>query len=441
MIVLTCAERTRISRREQDRPVSPETCDLNVATVDNQGLIVVSKADPYTGVRNLIVVPSEILPGLLTALHLRFNHPTKSQLTQLFNRHFFAIKSGPAIESVVNGCEQCNSVKKLPRELLEQSCSPSASKPGEMFYADVMRRARQHILVCRDVHSSFTIATALPDETADSLRSGLLLTSCNIRSSTCTIHVDNAPGFQPLQNDATLQKRGMSLDYSRSKNKNSNSVIDKGIQELEQELLKIDPTGNSVTDVQLQLSVEILNSRIRNRGLSAREILFQRDQHTNNQLSIDDCTLAEKQLQLRKHNHPHSAKSKSHGKPQAPLHNHQVGNLVYIKDEGSKNKARDRYIIVKIDNKYAFIQKFGDKFMAKQYQVPLSQLFPASSPPVQERDDDAHSSVDEDSSDDDEFDWCDTSQPNPPAEYVIPQRRSTRQRQAPAWQRSGDYEV
>jgi hypothetical protein len=123
------------------------------------------------------------------------------------------------------------------------------------------------------------------------------------------------------------------------------------------------------------------------------------------------------------------------------LFDHQVGNLVYVKDEGSKHKARDRYIIVKLDEKYASIQKFGDKFMARQYQVPLSQLFPASSTPVQEQDDDAHSSDDEDSSDEDDLDWSDNSQPITPAEYVIPQRRSTRQRQAPAWQRSGDYEV
>ena len=52
---------------------------LNVATIDRQGLIVVSKTDPFVGVRNLIVVPAEILPGLLTSLHLRFEHATKSQ--------------------------------------------------------------------------------------------------------------------------------------------------------------------------------------------------------------------------------------------------------------------------------------------------------------------------------------------------------------------------
>ena len=61
---------------------------LNIATVNNQGVIVVCKSDPYVGQRSLIVVPSTILPGLLTALHLRFTHANKIQLAKLFNRHF-----------------------------------------------------------------------------------------------------------------------------------------------------------------------------------------------------------------------------------------------------------------------------------------------------------------------------------------------------------------
>ena len=106
---------------------------LNVATVDRQGLIVVSKTDLFIVIRNLIVVPASILPGLLTAVHLRFQHASKSHLTQLFNRLFFAIKSAPAIQHVVDNCEQYNSVKKIPYELISQSSTPSASKPGEIF--------------------------------------------------------------------------------------------------------------------------------------------------------------------------------------------------------------------------------------------------------------------------------------------------------------------
>ena len=88
---------------------------LNVATVNDQGLIVMSKSDPYLGLRHLTVVPDTILHGLLTALHLCFKHASKSQLTQLFNRHFFGIKSAHAIKQVVKNCEQYNPMKVIPR--------------------------------------------------------------------------------------------------------------------------------------------------------------------------------------------------------------------------------------------------------------------------------------------------------------------------------------
>ena len=187
---------------------------FNVAIVDRQGLIVVSKTDPFIGHCNLIVVPASILPGLLTAVHLRFQHGNKSHLTQLFNRHLFAIRSAPAIQHVVDNWEQCNSVKKIPHELISQSSTPSASKPGEIFCADMLRRTRQHILVTRDVHSSSSIATVVQDKASSSVRYGLLISSssCSIRTASCTVRVDNAPGFSHLKEDPTFKKHGNSLD-------------------------------------------------------------------------------------------------------------------------------------------------------------------------------------------------------------------------------------
>ena len=139
-----------------------------------------------------------------------------------------------------------------------------------------MLRYRQKILVTRDVHSSFTSASIIPNETANSLRNGLLLNICNIRSPDCCIRVDNSQGFVSLKDDATLRKHGITLDFGYIKNKNATSVIDRGIQELEHELLQVDSTSGPVATLQLQLVIETLNTCIRNRGLSAKEILFQR---------------------------------------------------------------------------------------------------------------------------------------------------------------------
>ena len=434
---------------------------LKVATIDRQGLIVVSKTDPFVGVRNLIVVPAAILPGLLTSLHLRFDHATQSQLTQLFNRHFFAIRSAPGIASTVKSCEHCNSIKKMPRELLEQSASPSASKPGEVFYADVLRRSRQHILVTRDVHSSYTTSSIIPDETSESLRNGLVINTCNIRASSSAVYVDTAPGFRSLKDDALLKKYGMTIELGREKNKNAISVADKGIQELEREMLNIDPSGGPLSEVQLQLVVETLNTRIRNRGLSSREILFQRDQHTNNQLFLDDDTLAKQQSAIREKNHHSSALSKAQGNPPAKLQNFEVGCLVFVKNEGSKNQARDRYIITKIEGSRATLQKLGTQFMSRRYLVPMSQLYTASGQSAEDHSNNAQIASDSSDSDynpESSDDADNTSihdvadegtdveaQVDPPAaappDPIPPRQQPPRARQPPAWQRSGDYDL
>ena len=52
--------------------------------------------------------------------------------------------------------------------------------------------------------------------------------------------------------------------------------------------------------------------------------------------------------------------------------------MVFVKDEGSKHKARERYIIVKIDGLHAEVQKLDDKSMSRRYKVSLTNLYPAT---------------------------------------------------------------
>ena len=58
----------------------------------------------HQDVRELIVVPVEILPRLLTELHVQFNYPTKHQLNKLFDRYFHAISSSKHVEDIVELC-------------------------------------------------------------------------------------------------------------------------------------------------------------------------------------------------------------------------------------------------------------------------------------------------------------------------------------------------
>ena len=91
---------------------------LAICSIDNTGLIIVKKSDPFVHHRDLIVVPEEILPGLLTAIHIQFCHATKHQLAKLFDRHFYAISSSKAIETVVESCQQCSSLKKTQQGIV-----------------------------------------------------------------------------------------------------------------------------------------------------------------------------------------------------------------------------------------------------------------------------------------------------------------------------------
>ena len=144
-------------------------------------------------------------------------------------------------------------------------------------------------------------------------------------------------------------------------------MVDNAIQELENEFLKIDSGHSPVPESQLHHPLSVLNSRIRNRGLSSREILFQRDQVTNEQININDQDLAASQVTKRTRNHLPSAKSKAPGRNFASSMDCRVGDLVFLKDERNKNKARDRYVVVSIEAQYAYIQNLTDRFMSRKY--------------------------------------------------------------------------
>ena len=60
------------------------------------------------------ILKRAILDGLISALHLQFGHPSKSQLNQVFDRYFYAICSSDAIKAAFDKCGFCNSLKRIP---------------------------------------------------------------------------------------------------------------------------------------------------------------------------------------------------------------------------------------------------------------------------------------------------------------------------------------
>ncbi len=163
------------------------------------------------------------------------------------------------------------------------------------------------------------------------------------------IRVDPAPGFASLSNDATLRQYGFVVEVGRIKNPNKNPVAEKCVAELGDKLLRICPEGGPVSLLSLAVATANLNTRIRNRGLSAREMWLQRDQFTNSQIPLSDFLLLQQQHSSRLRNHPASERSKAPGCSPRTTSPVQVGDLVYITSDASKTRARDRYLVVSIE--------------------------------------------------------------------------------------------
>lgn len=74
---------------------------------------------------------------------------------------------------------------------------------------------------------------------------------------------------------------------------NKNQVAKKANQELDKELLKVDPTGNPVSAVILLKAVCLLKSHIRLCGLSLHKLFLGRDQITGNDLKLSDMKISD----------------------------------------------------------------------------------------------------------------------------------------------------
>ena len=267
---------------------------LHVASISRDGLLVVRQNQPLSPSAEAIIVPRQVLNGLLTALHLRLDHPSAHQLKLMCHRYFYGLDMDKVISQVTISCHTCAAIKTLQKTVQPQSTGEPPDSVGRFFAADVMIRSRQKVLVLRETVTSFTTACFVENEQHITLRDALIRLCVELRpldGPFAVIRVDGAPAFVALSKDTTLQKNRISIEIGRTKNINKNPVAERAIQELERELIRFEPHGGPVSSLTLSLAVASLNSRIRNRGLSAREMWTQRDQYSHTQLPIKDQTL------------------------------------------------------------------------------------------------------------------------------------------------------
>ena len=86
---------------------------LNIVSIARDGLLVAKYSEPLVADRECIVVPRPLLPGLLTALHIKLQHPSMHQLRKVVKRYFFALDMDAVVKEVSQACHQCASLRNV----------------------------------------------------------------------------------------------------------------------------------------------------------------------------------------------------------------------------------------------------------------------------------------------------------------------------------------
>lgn len=223
-----------------------------------------------------------------------------------------------------------------------------------------MKRARHLVLTVRECVTSFTVAMLIEDESAQTLRDGLIrlcVELCPLDGPFAVVRTDPAPAFKALVADAVLAQHRISLELGWAKNPNKNPVVEKAVQELEEELLRQQQRGGPISVRHLAIATACLNSRLRSRGLSAREMWTQRDQFTCTQLPLSDQKLIRlKHAEMLKI-YPHSEKCKApQGKITAPMLV-DVGDLVYLHADRNKSCSRECYLVTSVEGLWCSLRQ------------------------------------------------------------------------------------
>ncbi|KAI0235047.1 hypothetical protein LSAT2_014535 [Lamellibrachia satsuma] len=243
----------------------------------------------------------------------------------------------------------------------------------------VIKREKQLILVLRECVTSYTASCLIDDERRDTLRDSLVKLCIGLRpldGPPAVIRTDPAPGFAALVKDVLLSTYRLTIELGRVKNVNKNPVAEKAVRELEHELLHQQPIGGAVTQLVLSIATANLNTRIRNRGFSARELWIQRDQFTNEQLPLTDYDFIRQQHSLRNANHAPSQLSKSPSHTVSKALNIDVGDIVYLYCDRNKSRSRCRYLVVSVDGVWLNVSKFiGNQLRATSYRVKRTECY------------------------------------------------------------------
>lgn len=310
-----------------------------------KNLLIVEETIPNsTQMKHRIVVPKNMVSAVVTKMHHEDNkHLSEYQLEKVFNRYFFGIHVKKAIQETLQSCLLCEANKKIPKSLNLFESKSNPQHPGVIFNADVIQRNQQRIMVCTDIFSTFTSACLIENEQAECVLKGLIELITPIRSEgEILIRTDSAPAFRSLANSESLKKLKIKLEPTDPSNKNSIATVDNAIKQLETEIAKVAPQTQTINQTILAMALKNLNSIVRNRGYSAHEILFARENKTNENLNFKDEELSDAQQSIKRRNNEN--KNKDSNKSNTTF---EPGQLISVANEKNKHSVRDVYVVNK----------------------------------------------------------------------------------------------
>jgi len=119
---------TRSSRKTTN--VNVVKMYLDVATIASDGLLIFKHSEPFMPVCKCIIIPRQVLDGLLTALHIQLNHPTSHQLENIVKRYLYALDMDKAVDQVTSGYHSCAALCQTPTVQQEQTTSTPPEAVG-----------------------------------------------------------------------------------------------------------------------------------------------------------------------------------------------------------------------------------------------------------------------------------------------------------------------
>ena len=344
--------------------------NLNISSAR---LLTIKSKDDAGIVRNLIIIPTKLFPGLLSALHIKLQHPSKYQMGKLIGRYFYSPGSAARIAECVDACHTCLSLKPLPNTLFSETTSQPDSF-GVKFSLDIMKRNCQIILFVVELFSQFCWIKIINSEKADDIENAIAETALPfMHYDGATFRCDGAPSFQALKRRiderlSPLADMNVKLELGQSYHTNKNPNAEYAIKEGH---LAINKAGNPTTLSPTKVAniARNINFKIRQSGLSSWELLCRRSTVDGDILTTADAELANAKL---------AAKLHKHNPPQVREDPVNPGDLVMISSSKTKLKPRETFLVNDVvqnnGSEWAETFKLTDKITSKPQLIKTEDL-------------------------------------------------------------------